>query len=241
MKEKVIFLLVILFTLSAAISCNLPSTQSTPTPSPSETPVVVLNTATIETAISETPPFIAITTTFIAGDLGWGAIRGEVTDTITGAPIVGATVTCWHYSYISPARCDSSIVTDKDGAYIFTDIYFHDTDHIQMKVEFPGYVTQTIDIRSIITPWLTADFALVPDLNTASPQIACTQPACGPYEALACPAGNCPNGCGYVCITPAAICTPPVCAIGTSEVYYCESGVCAGGCGTTCATFTPAP
>jgi hypothetical protein len=38
----------------------------------------------------------------------------------------------------------------------------------------------------------------------------------------------------------ALMCTPPVCAIGTSEVYYCP-GDCPGGCGTTCATFTPEP
>ena len=36
------------------------------------------------------------------------------------------------------------------------------------------------------------------------------------------------------------MCTPPACAIGTSETYYC-AGVCNGGCGTTCATYTPLP
>jgi hypothetical protein len=36
------------------------------------------------------------------------------------------------------------------------------------------------------------------------------------------------------------VCTPPPCAIGTSETYYCP-GVCPGGCGTTCATYTPTP
>jgi len=40
--------------------------------------------------------------------------------------------------------------------------------------------------------------------------------------------------------TPRPICTPPLCAIGTSEVYFC-SGSCPGGCGTTCATYTPTP
>jgi hypothetical protein len=40
--------------------------------------------------------------------------------------------------------------------------------------------------------------------------------------------------------TPYIQCTPPVCAIGTSEVYYCPGG-CPGGCGTTCATYTPTP
>ncbi len=34
------------------------------------------------------------------------------------------------------------------------------------------------------------------------------------------------------------LCTPPPCAIGTSETYYCPS-LCPGGCGTTCATYTP--
>jgi hypothetical protein len=41
-------------------------------------------------------------------------------------------------------------------------------------------------------------------------------------------------------ITFMVVCTPPRCAIGTSETYYCP-GVCPGGCGTTCATYTPTP
>ena len=40
--------------------------------------------------------------------------------------------------------------------------------------------------------------------------------------------------------TPILMCTPPRCAIGTSEVYFCN-GECLGGCGTTCATYTPTP
>jgi len=40
--------------------------------------------------------------------------------------------------------------------------------------------------------------------------------------------------------TPAPVCTPPVCAIGTNEVYFCREE-CPGGCGTTCATYTPVP
>jgi hypothetical protein len=46
-------------------------------------------------------------------------------------------------------------------------------------------------------------------------------------------------------LTPTAtfmvLCTPPPCAIGTSEVYTCTGGVCPGGCGTTCATYTRTP
>lgn len=36
------------------------------------------------------------------------------------------------------------------------------------------------------------------------------------------------------------MCTPPLCAIGTSEAYFCASS-CPNGCGTTCATYTPSP
>ena len=41
-------------------------------------------------------------------------------------------------------------------------------------------------------------------------------------------------------VTYYPMCTPPLCAIGTSEVYYCAE-TCPNGCGTTCATFTPPP
>lgn len=236
MKSKIIFLFAMLLSLSNTVSCNLPEVHVTPTPT--NTPRIK-NTATVVTTISETPS-PTVTSTFIAGDLGWGTIHGKVIDAVTGAPIVGAKVTCWHYSYVPRTICNTSVFTGEGGEFLFTDIYFHDTDHIQVKVEVPSYVTQTMDARFFTLPSLNADFALVPAVSTGLPQEMCTQPACGPYESLFCPQGNCSNGCGYVCATPAAICTPPLCAIGTSEIYYCD-GVCPGGCGTTCATFTPAP
>jgi hypothetical protein len=228
MKTKIVLLFVTLLSLAIVASCNLPGLNGTSLPS-------IKNTATVGVTISETPP-----PTFIAGDLGWGSIHGKVTDAVTGAPIFGAKVICWHYSYTSPARCNTTIFTEKDGTFVFTDIYFHDTDHIQVKVEYAGYVPQTFDARFFTVSSLTADFALVPAINTTLPQAVCTQPSCGPYDSRICPQGDCPGGCGYICITPVAICTPPLCAIGVSEVYYC-AGVCPAGCGTTCATFTPAP
>jgi len=234
MKAKTIPLLVLLLCLSILASCNLPGRQVTPIDAP-----IIKNTTTAGARLTETPS-PTVTTTFIPGDLGWGTIHGKITDAVTGVPIIGAKVTCRHTSYVPRTLCNTSILTGNDGEFVFADIYFHDTDHMQVKVEAPGYVTQTVDANFFTMPTLLADFALVPALNTEPPQVTCTQPACGPYEALACPQGNCTNGCGYVCVTPAAICTPPICAIGTSEVYYCE-GVCAGGCGTTCATFTPEP
>ena len=234
MKAKTIPLLVLLLCLSILVSCNLPGRQVTPTDAP-----IIKNTTTAGARLTETPS-PTVTTTFIPGDLGWGTIHGKVTDANTGTPIVGAKVTCWHFSYVPRALCNTSALTGENGEFVFADIYFHDTDHIQVKVEAATYVTQTFDGKFFTLPTLLADFALVPDIGTEPPQVTCTQPACGPYEALACPQGNCTNDCGYVCVTPAAICTPPVCAIGTSEVYYCD-GVCPGGCGTTCATFTPEP
>jgi hypothetical protein len=180
------------------------------------------------------------TATFLVGDLGWGAIHGTVTDSVTGLPIPGATVTCRHSSYTSPSQCNTSTVTEKDGTYKFAEFFFHDTDRVQLEVRADGYVSRSLDVNFLISPWLVADFVLVPAAATEAPQAMCTQPACRPYESLYCPQGNCPNGCGYVCATPAAICTPPICAIGTNEVYFC-SEVCPGGCGTTCATLTPVP
>src|SRR6185295_16956639 len=50
----------------------------------------------------------------IAGDLGWGKIHGKITDAVTGAPISGATVTCSHHSYTSPATCSGSTTTNAD-------------------------------------------------------------------------------------------------------------------------------
>lgn len=222
---KVIPLFQVLFFIGIATACNLPAR----------------NTLTPTTEVSITGPATPLaTSTFLVGDLGWGAIHGTITDSTTGLPIVNATVTCKHSSYTSPSLCNTNTVTDEDGKYAFAQNFFHDTDRVQLEVQAQGYLTQSIDVNFLTSPWLNADFALTPADTNPPPVISCTQPACGPYEALMCPQGDCPNGCGYVCATPAAICTPPICAIGANEVYYC-SGVCPGGCGTTCATITPAP
>lgn len=224
-RNHIIFTLSVL-SFSVLLSCRLPIT---PTPTRTFTSAA---TPTLETA---TP-----TATYIVGDLGWGQIYGKVTDATTGQPVAGATVACSHSSYTSPATCNASTVTAQDGTYVFRDIFFHDTDRLRLEVRFQGYVTQTIDFEFFTSPWLKTDLALVPGTDTEPPFIACTAPACGPYESLVCPGADCTGGCGLICATPAAICTPPLCAIGTNEVYYC-SGTCPGGCGTTCATVTPAP
>jgi hypothetical protein len=227
-KQNHILFIFLALALSGLLSClwiRIPGTS---------TPVPIYTLAYTPTLEKATP-----TATFMVGDLGWGKIYGEVTDAATGLPIVGATVTCSHYSYTSPATCNASTLTDQDGIFTFLNIFFHDTDRIQLEVRMQGYVTQTLNVDFLISPWLQSDFALVAETGIP-PAVVCTAPACGPYESLVCSAGDCTGGCGLICATPAAICTPPVCAIGTSEVYYC-AGTCPAGCGTTCATYTPTP
>ena len=84
------------------------------------------------------------TTPMIPGDLGWGKVHGIVTDAVTGKPIAGATVTCQHSSYTSPAPCSGSITTDAQGMYVFENVFFHDTDTITLTVQAPGYQPKEI-------------------------------------------------------------------------------------------------
>ena len=74
-------------------------------------------------------------------------------------------------------------------------------------------------------------------LDGETPVLMCTPPACEEGEVFFCE-GDCPGGCGTICVepTPVLMCTPPACEEG--EVFFCE-GDCPGGCGTTCATPTP--
>ena len=241
---KTTFLFMTLLSLSLAASCQLTNFYPTATtPSPTFT-TGIKDTFTTQVINSETPAF-TVTAPAIAGDLGWGTIHGKVTDAITGVPIVKAKITCNHFSYTSTARCQGDTFTDIDGNYFFINIFFHDTDTIHLRVEALGYEPREFEQSFFTFPELISDFALIQSSTIITPVdtpiITCTKPSCGPYDALVCSQGDCANGCGFVCLTPAAICTPPVCAIGTNEVYYCSGGGCAGGCGTTCATITPAP
>jgi hypothetical protein len=159
---------------------------------------------------------LTITPTGLVGDLGWGSIGGKVVDLATGKPVAGVTVTCQQYSYTSSTTCNGKTITASDGSFLFQTIFFHDTDRITLKFEAPGYVTQTIVTNFFISPGLTVNLNLepLPGTPTATPTLTATR-------------------------NP--VCTPPPCAIGTSESYTCTSGNCPGGCGTTCATYTPTP
>jgi len=101
-----------------------------------KTPIPVDPTSTTSLEATDLPP--------MPGDLGWGKIHGKITDTGTGEPIVGATVTCEHSSYTSPVTCSESVTTDAQGIYFFETAFFHDTDTIKFTVQAPGYQSQEI-------------------------------------------------------------------------------------------------
>lgn len=232
--ERFAFLLVMLVLALSVTSCSaLPGPIATPTLSQGMSDFINAQMTVIATDLPRP-------TATPNGDLGWGTIQGKVTDSTTYLPIVGAKITCRHFSVTSTAPCNASVLTGLDGKYIFPNVYFVDGDYFELKVQAPGYIEQTLYVNTVRTPNPVVDVRLAV-VATVTPQIVCTQPACGPYEALICDQGNCVGGCGFICATPVAICTPPLCAIGTNEAYTCSSTACPGGCGTTCATYTPAP
>jgi hypothetical protein len=186
-------LLLFLLSLLLITACNLGKVLSTPIPTASNTPPSIL------TPLASTTPFP------LAGDLGWGAVYGKVTDATTGAPIVNAKITCDHYSYTSPAPCQGDAFTDKDGNYYFINIFFHDTDRIHLRVSVPGYEPKEFEQSFFIFPELISDFSLSPSatlITPATPIIMCTPPLCaiGTNEVYFC-SGTCPGGCGTTCAT----------------------------------------
>jgi hypothetical protein len=162
--------------------------------------------ATFAANPSNTPPAWATVIPSV-GDLGWGSVYGRITDGVTNAPIAGATIRCEHSSYSSPYPCNGSTVTNEDGIYSFTGVFFHDTDRITLFVEAPGYANLEFTQSFFTTPEFHADLGLFPapvdGTFTPTPTfiIMCTPPACTD-GALTC--GNpdgCPGGCGTICAT----------------------------------------
>ncbi len=98
----------------------------------------------------------------VVGDLGLGKVYGKVTDSVTGAPIAGATVTCEHSSYTSneAERCNRSATTDQDGIFLFETILFHDTDRITLTIDAAGYNTTTVKQESFTQPIFEANIQL---------------------------------------------------------------------------------
>ena len=92
-----------------------------------------------------------------AGDLGLGRVHGRITDGNTGAPVVGAVVSCEQHSYASTALCSGTTTTNADGVFVFDKIFFHDTDTIKLIIKYPGYQPKEVTQTSFTTPDMEAN------------------------------------------------------------------------------------
>jgi hypothetical protein len=54
----------------------------------------------------------------------------------------------------------------------------------------------------------TSEPTATPALSLETPALMCTPPACAPGEGYGCPSGDCPGGCGTVCVAPTPITGP---------------------------------
>jgi len=142
---KKIFVLILLIVCLIS-SCKLDIKVQTPSP--------------VEPVATTVP--VSTDVPLIPGDFGWGNIHGKITNAFTGAPIVGAIVTCEYRSYSSPSPCSGTATTDEDGKYVFESIYFHDTDSIKLKIQATGYQTHeiTLVVSSFAMPNMEANFNL---------------------------------------------------------------------------------
>ncbi len=152
---------ILLLVLAAA--CALPAQISTPTLAPD-----IVGLITAQAGVRTTPSPVPTTTT--EGMLGWGSLKGRILDVATGAPIADAKVTCRQFSPMSPARCDGSLITDGNGAYVFPDLFFLGADYVQVQVEAPGYQMQTVYLNAIESASLVMDVRLVPIVGAGTPQ-----------------------------------------------------------------------
>lgn len=147
------------------------------------------------------PPWATIHPT--AGNLGWGSVYGIIVDGVTGLPLEGATVTCEHFSYTSPYLCNGITITNKDGVYSFTPVFFHDTDRITLLVEATSYTPLRFEQSHFTQPEFNANLGLFPEdygTQTPTPSLACTPPPCLDGILTCGVSSGCPGGCGMICI-----------------------------------------
>jgi len=206
--------------------------------------------ATLDAISSNTPPPWA-TIIPSAGDLGWGSVYGNISDAATGLPVEGATVKCEHFSYTSPYLCRGVTTTNSDGNYVFTEVFFHDTDTITLLVEAPGYAPLRFEQAFFTRPEFHADLGLFPVTDATippTPILMCTPPICVDGALVCGDPNGCPGGCGTICLpgtnstlipTPFPMCTPPACSGGA--LVCGDPNGCPGGCGTICLRATATP
>lgn len=167
--------------LFLSTSCALPS-RLPPTQSPAITKLLTAQ-ANEHVTPSPTP------TLPLKGALGWGSIRGKITDMATGKPIAGVKVTCQHFSSALHARCNGSAFTDAGGAYFFPDLFFLDSDYIQIRIESPGYQAHAVYINVLENASPVIDIRLVPLFGTGTPQtMSCSLSGCVTFTPTITPA-----------------------------------------------------
>jgi hypothetical protein len=132
------------------------------------------------------------------GDLGWGEVRGQVTDTLDGSPIPGAQVFCRHRSNHPVSLCQGSLTTGADGRFVFPHVFFQNTDIIEVAASESMHAAQMISQAFFTRPGLYV--TLVLPVVDPSPRPCCTAPACRENEVYTCK-GVCPCGCGTTCAT----------------------------------------
>ena len=64
-----------------------------------------------------------------------------------GNELESVTVTLHQTSFCSPTRGQHRTTTDSDGRFEFSDVFFHDTDRIQIQVESEGYESAQWDSK----------------------------------------------------------------------------------------------
>jgi hypothetical protein len=124
-------LLVLILFLAGCASPPPPETlapaPTTPPPRPTDTPTQVVST----------PTFTPTACT------GWNCtIDGVVYvgEAVPGNELGGVLVKLSQYSNCSPTRGEQQVVTGEDGTFAF-EVYLHDTDSFNFKIEVDGYQT----------------------------------------------------------------------------------------------------
>jgi hypothetical protein len=115
-----------LFAIILAASCG--SSQSTPTTEPALT---AENTIAI-TIPTDTPDPCTGWTCEVAGNV-------YVHSADPGNEEAGISLTLIHHSNCSPTRGQVQTVSNSDGSFRFPEIFFHDTDRVQIMVEQEGF------------------------------------------------------------------------------------------------------
>lgn len=105
---------------------------------------------------------LSSTPILLVGDLGLGLVHGRITNAATGEPISNASVTCDHYSYHPVSACSGTVLTNANGEYAFNNVFFHDTDTIQITVQANGYQPQEFSRSAFTMNDMALNLALTP-------------------------------------------------------------------------------